>query len=182
MNDLAGVHGLSVFSIGFLMRPWAEEQAANLANPTEDSSLFLGTGDPNVRGVAHLRWRFRDLPDRLDANGIVIRSLGQQWVVTVAAEWNENFRRRFAVAEGVEPNEIAESGMADINRMGNDVIHHSGIASERNSGRCEVFRWFAPGEVIHPMLVHVAEFMAYLGLLHDAERIDGGPWLLRESQ
>ena len=71
---------------------------------------------------------------------------------------------------------MKDPAMADIGRMRNDVIHHVGIASKRNTGRCEVLKWFAAGEVIHPMMVHVAEF-TYLGLLHRAAELDDGrPW------
>jgi hypothetical protein len=177
MNDLAGVHSLTAFSVFYLLPPWAQDQYANLANPQPDSSMFIGTGDPNADGVAHLRWRFADLPSHLDPEiGTIPRALGQQWIVMVATEWGEHYRRRFAAAEGVDVKAIKDAGMADITRMRNDVIHHHGIASTRNTGRCEVFRWFAPGAAIHPMMAHVAEFMSYLGLLHRSAEIRGGPW------
>jgi hypothetical protein len=181
MNDLAGVHSLTAFAVFFLLPPWAAEQYASLASPSPDSSMFIGEGDPNADGVAHLRWRFAELPGHLDPEeGTIPRALGQQWIVMVATEWGENYRKRFAAAEVVEPNAIQDAGMADINRMRNDVVHHGGIAARRNTGRCEVFKWFAPGEVIHPMMVHVAEFMAHLGLLHRTADVAGGPWRVRE--
>ncbi len=183
MNDLAGVHSLTAFSVFYLLLPWVDEQYANLAAPHPDSSLFIGTGDPNADGVAHLHWRFADLRGHLDPEiGTIPRALGQQWIVMVATEWGERYRKRFAVAEGVELNAIQDAGMADIHRMRNDVIHHGGVASKQNTGRCEVFKWFAPDDVIHPMMAHVAEFMSYLGLLHPSADLDGqGPWRVRGS-
>ena len=61
-------------------------------------------------------------------------------------------------------NDVTDPAMADINRMRNDIVHHRGIATVRNSGRCEVLRWFSPHETIHPMMAHIAEFMHYMGL------------------
>jgi hypothetical protein len=127
MNDLAGVHSLTAFSVFYLLPPWVADQYSNLTSPHADSSLFIGTGDPNAEGVAHLRWRFSELHTHLDPQiGTIPRALGQQWIVMVATEWGENYRKRFAASHCVEPNAIKEAGMADIARMRNDVIHQGG--------------------------------------------------------
>jgi hypothetical protein len=45
--------------------------------------------------------------------------------------------------------------------MRNDIVHHRGIATAGNSGRCEVLRWFKADDPMHVMPVHVVEFMSY---------------------
>ena len=90
-NDLAGVRSLTAFSVFYLPPGWADNQYANLAMPHAESSLFIGAGDPNAEGVAHLRWRFGDLPNHLDPEvGTIPRALGQQWIVMIATEWSEH--------------------------------------------------------------------------------------------
>ncbi len=177
MNDLAGFHGITLFSVVQLMPQYAEYLASTVENFGEDSSLFLGHGDPNQDGAAHLRWRFSELPDHLAVDGTIGRALGQQWIVMVATEWGDHYRARFATAEGVDANDIQDAGMADMNRMRNDVIHHGGIASRRKTGRCEVFKWFEPGDAIIPRMWHVSQFMDYLGLMHIGADVGGGPWV-----
>jgi hypothetical protein len=162
------------------VREWA--LAIEVENRTPESSMFVGHGDPNSdEGFAYQRWHLDTLPDRLDADGPVIRDLGQQWLVHVASHWNDHYRQRIAGALAVAMNDVAEPVMADINRMRNDIVHHRGIATARNTGRCEVLRWFAPDETIHVMMAHIAEFMHCIGLVVHSRNIDGGPWAERES-
>jgi hypothetical protein len=87
--------------------------------------------------LCYQRWPWVTLLDRLDSDGPIVRDLGQQWVVMVAAQWNENFRERMGQVTGRTDNGVKDPVFADINRMRNDIIHHGGIASQRNTGRCE---------------------------------------------
>lgn len=66
----------------------------------------------------------------------------------VGALWNEEFRGRCAMAN--ESESFDDPGMGDINKMRNDIVHHGAVATSRNTGRCEVFRWFRVGETIPP--------------------------------
>ncbi|MDO8211017.1 hypothetical protein [Conexibacter sp. CPCC 206217] len=54
---------------------------------------------------------------------------------------NDHFRRKLADANQVDVRDVRDAGMADINRMRNDIIHHRGLATKANTGRCEIFRW-----------------------------------------
>jgi hypothetical protein len=180
MNDLAGTHamclaGLVQFNAAL---PDLEPQ-----NRNEGSMLFVGHGDPNSpEGFAYQRWRYDDLPKYLDPDGPIVRSLGQQWVVMVTAQWEGHFRQRLADAKGIDKNDVKGPFLADLNRMRNDIIHHGGVATSHNTGRCEKFKWFAVGDTIHPMAVHIAEFMAYLGLVEPTDQIEGGgDWETRRS-
>ena len=154
------------------------EFAAKLPAPQPDSTLFVGHGNPNsADGFAYQRWPIRSLNARLAPEGPIVRALGQQWVVMVASKWNDRYRARIAPALGIETNELKDAAMADINRMRNDIVHHNGIATSRNSGRCEMFRWFADGEPIHVMPEHVSELMAHFGRVQSTSEIEGsGLW------
>lgn len=175
LNDLAGTHAISVIGI-IRAAQWIESDIAPGRGP--NSLFFIGEGDPNTAaGYAYQRWPILSMSRRLDGDGPVVGDLGRQWVVMVASQWNDHFRRRYAEANGVPKNEFRDAGLADINRMRNDIVHHRGIASVANTGRCEIFRWFAPGETIHPMMAHVSEFMGHMGAQIQASEIDGdGPW------
>jgi hypothetical protein len=54
---------------------------------------------------------------------------------------------------------------ADVCRMRNDTVHHRGIATKRNTGRCEVLKWAEVGEPIIVTSQRVAEFMGHFGLV-----------------
>jgi hypothetical protein len=179
LNDIAGIHAMAL--VGIIKMA---EFAATLPAPEPNSTLFVGHGNPNsADGFAYQRWPIRSLKERLAPEGPVVRALGQQWVVMVASKWNDHYRARIADALGIEKNELKDAAMADINRMRNDIVHHRGIATSRNSGRCEFLRWFADGDPIHVLPVHVAELMAHVGRLQAAGELDGsGPWHERYEQ
>jgi hypothetical protein len=172
LNDIAGTHAMSILGIIQMA-----EFADTLEAPKPDSTLFIGYGDPNSEeGLAYQRWPIRTLEERLSPEGPVVRALGQQWIVMVASQWNDHYRKRIADALGIKTNEVEDAVMADINRMRNDIIHHRGIVTATNSGRCEVFRWFSEGEPIHVMPAHVADLMRYVGEVQASREIEGGPW------
>jgi hypothetical protein len=169
LNDIAGIHAMALTGIIKMA-----EFAATLRAPRPDSTFFVGHGDPNSEeGFAYQHWPIRSLRERLGPDGPVVRALGQQWIVMVASKWNDHYRALIADALGIETNELKDAAMADINRMRNDIVHHRGIATARNTGRCEVLRWFAEGEPIHVLPVHVSELVAYFGGLQVTREIGG---------
>lgn len=180
VNDAAGVHAVALAGV-LMVASMAD--SIELTNRGPHSSMFFGHGDPNTAdGFAYQHWKLDDLPAHLAADGPVIRALGQQWLVLVASLWNDEFRERLANAKGIRKSEVKDPYFADINKMRNDVVHHAGIATERNSGRCEVLRWFAAGEVMDVRPVHVAELADYLGLAKASEDIEGDrPWTALRS-
>jgi hypothetical protein len=179
LNDIAGIHAMALVGIVKMA-----EFAATLPAPQPNSTLFVGHGNPNsANSFAYQRWPIRSLKERLAPEGPVVRALGQQWVVMVASKWNDHYRARIADALGIEKNELKDAAMADINRIRNDIVHHRGIATSRNSGRCEVLRWFDDSEPIHVLPVHVVELMAHVGRLQSASEIDGSRlWRERYGQ
>ena len=175
LNDLAGNHAMAVAGVAVTL----ERLEAVPVKPGEASMNLVGYDDPNSGSSFYWqKWPLATIGERLGPDGPVIRSIGQQWVVSVATQWNDHFRQRFADAEGVEAGEIKDPLMADMNRMRNDVIHHRGIATAKNTGRCEALRWFSAGAEIHVMPVHVVELMDRLGLVNKTSDFDSdsGPW------
>lgn len=174
LNDVAGIHAMAVMGIAAML-----SVAEDLPTPQPDSTSFVGHGDPNTdEGFAYRCWPTRSLPERLAPEGPVVRALGQQWLVMVAALWNNHYRARIAPALGAEHSELADVAMADVNRMRNDVVHPR--ASRRSETRgCEMFRWFGVGESIHVMPAHVADLMDYMGHVQRSRDVDGGEWEAR---
>jgi hypothetical protein len=75
------------------------------------------------------------------------------------------FQARFAEAAEIEKNDVKEPLMAVIGRMRNDIIHHHGVAPAKNSGRCELLKWFQPGDTILITGKEVADFMQHVGAI-----------------
>lgn len=111
-----------------------------------------------------MSWPIKSLPERLADDGPVAEQLGQQWLVLVCTEWEDHYRQRIADAAGVPKNEVKSPAMGDVSKMRNDVVHHRGVATKGNSGRCEALTWFKPGDRMLIQQARVREFMEHLGL------------------
>ena len=162
MNDLAGIHHVAVAGV----RAWRQTLEPHLTDPVNPSADFLsGHGDPQTAdAVGYQRWRIDTVLERLADDGPVARALGRQWAVMVASVWEHDFRPRLADAFGVSKSEIKNQLMADITYLRNDVVHHKGIATPRNAGRCQQLKWASSGEEINITTERVADFMQFLGL------------------
>jgi hypothetical protein len=171
LNDLAGNHAMALSGVAITLQ---SVSAVKLKKQSPDSMNFVGYTDPNTgQSIYWQKWPLNKIPDLLDPDGPVIRSIGQQWVVTLIAQWTEHFRPLFADTLGVPVKEVIDPAMGDMNKLRNDIVHHRGIASKDGGGRCQN-RWFDPGEPIHVMPVHIVQFMDYFGRVHLRDDIDGG--------
>jgi hypothetical protein len=111
--------------------------------------VYFGIGDPNLPGARpYAQWRVSEALAKVAPNGPVDRWLGQQWIVFTFTIWEHDYRCRLAAAHGVSPSAIAHPLLGDLRLLRNDVVHHGGIATDRNAGRCAVLRWFRPGDDI----------------------------------
>lgn len=115
-------------------------------------SLMVGHNVPDVGWIL----RFDNLEgaktylEQVAPTGTTSRRLTQQLIVTLDTDWEEEFRRRFARARGLgDPRGVKSEFFRDIRRLRNDIVHHSGIATERNAARCTTLqRGFAVGDPI----------------------------------
>jgi hypothetical protein len=162
LNDAAGTLGAAFFGVS-LMRDRLLPMTVD-AHP--EAQLILGLGDPNdAEAIGYQRWLLASIPERLAKGEPVERAFGQQWIVLVHTGWEHNFRPRLARADAVEVNEVRDDAMSDIRLMRNDVVHHHGVASANNSGKCRILRWADNGDPIVVSKRRVAEFMSHFGLV-----------------
>ena len=55
--------------------------------------------------------------------------------------------------------------IGDFGHIRNDLIHKHGVASEEESGKCTVLKWFKPGEEIVLGIRHVFDFLNQMGFM-----------------
>jgi hypothetical protein len=160
LNALAGAHAFALAGLSKEREYWSERLASTETPVTEDSTVYISNGRPEYPStVAYSKWRLGDLPELLGVGGAVMTRVSQQWVISVYAEWDEHYRGLISNAMGLaEPLKLPMFG--DLRRFRHDIVHHRGIATAENSGRCEVFRdWFRPGQPMFFDVHRVAEFM-----------------------
>lgn len=160
LNELAGVHAFAVQGVREARKYWEAKLAAVQPPSTADSTVYISDGHPAwPTSVAYSKWRLGDLPEVLGEGGSVATRLSQQWVISVYTEWEKHYRQRISDAMGLsEPLKLAPFG--DLRLFRNDIVHHRGVATAENSGKCEVFTdWFKPGEAMYFDTHKVAEFM-----------------------
>jgi hypothetical protein len=124
-----------------------------------DPRIFIGSGPPGQVGPFGVRHMSEVLND-VAKGGPVETTLGQQWLVSVFTAWEHNFRRRLATAHGVDESQITAPVLGDLRHLRNDVVHHHGIATAENTGKCLVLRhWVAVGDPIRLSGEHFDELM-----------------------
>lgn len=133
--------------------------AAQVVSALEGTSLAPGESMLVGHSVPDVGWilRFDNVKAaRLHAadvapDGATSRRLTQRLIVSLDTAWEHGFRGRLAAARGLEgPRAVACDFFRDLRRLRNDVVHHHGVATGKNAGRCTVFRrTFAIGDVIY---------------------------------
>lgn len=146
-NDIAAAHGLSVMGLERL-----PAYVSTLPKHSMDQDpLILVGADPadNPRTPHYAGWRLSEVINQVKKNGPVETRLGHLWIVTLYALWEEKYRPQFAAAHGRSPDDEKYDLWGDLRHLRNDVVHHGGIATAENTGRCVLLRhWFQPGDVI----------------------------------
>lgn len=94
----------------------------------------------------------------------VYNSIWESWF---RGELRDRFRDHLK-KEGLEglsiiPPKIDVIG--DLRHIRNDLIHRKGIATKSETGRCEVLKWFEPGDRIILGMHHVYDFLNQLGFM-----------------
>lgn len=121
--------------IGSALRSSDIWNSAPTHQPQAPLRVYLG--DRWLGGWSVAEWRSR--LDGYDSPGM--RSLTQQWIVTVYSRWEEVDRKKLQAA--------GDSGncdlFGDLRNLRNDIVHHDAIATSGNAGRCKILTHFGPG-------------------------------------
>jgi hypothetical protein len=174
LSTAATAHMMALSGIRRMQEYWVDRLAQAQPPTTPDSVVHLSSGDPrDPASLNYSKWRLGDLPALLATGGVVMAQISQQWAVAVFTEWEEHYRARLTAASGAsEPLRLSAFG--DLRRFRNDIVHHRGVATKENTGRCEMFpHWFVPGDVLYFDERKVGEFMAHLKL---AAHLPAGGW------
>lgn len=123
-----------------------------------DPTIFLTAGDPG-EAMPFSQWRRSEVLIHLSQLGPVEQRLSQQWIVYVSPPGSTTIAPRLERAHGLERDALKIPLLGDLRLLRNDVVHHHGIASADNSGRCELLRhWVTIGEPILVTQDHFDEF------------------------
>ena len=156
-NDLTAAHAFSVIGL----RRIPEYFATLPKHPTNpDPIIHIGAGPPNnLDTPPYAGWRLSEALKQVEANGPVETRLGHQWIVFLYELWEHEYRPRLAVAHNRALEDESYDLLGDLRRLRNDVVHHRGIATSGNTGRCILLgHWFKFGDIIRLEGQHFDEF------------------------
>jgi hypothetical protein len=163
LSNLMTVHGFACMGLR-RMREYFDSISEDLADP--DPAILLENVVPdnpaqpkNPGWLPRAEWSLSEAIKQVQDDGPVEALLGQQWIISVYALWEEGYRPRLAKARGRRKEEEKYALLGDLRRLRNDVIHHRGIATPGNTGRCEVLNWFQPGQLIQVDGRHFDQFL-----------------------
>ena len=174
LNQLAFAFGLATRGLAIASKEYST--TINSAPTTNKSETYLAIRKPgDVPVTVYARWHSCELLDLMIPDGPIARELGRQWAVTVDSLWDASYRHRIAVEAGLPSDKhCGPLIMADLRRIRNDIVHHRGIATERNSGKCELLgHWISVAEEIVITEFMVVEFMELWGLTNFGPIFDG---------
>ena len=118
----------------------------------------------------------------LGREGRVEQQAFKGWVEDVYYLWESRYRGELSKAlSGPGSFKVQGEAIGDFRRIRNDLIHNNGVASREHTGKCEVLKWFQPGEPIVLGMQYVLDFLNQMGLMKDNLWIvNDGPttWLM----
>lgn len=163
LNNLMTAHGFACMGLRLLREYFASTpESPENPDPVIDMTSVIPENlnwPKNPGWLPDEEWRLSEAVSQVQDNGPVEALLGRQWIVAVYALWEEEYRPRLAKARGRSQAEEMYPLLGDLRRLRNDVVHHRGMATASGAGRCEVLRWFQPGEVILVDGQHFGEFI-----------------------
>ena len=100
----------------------------------------------------------------LGCNGRMVQLAYLGWIARVDGAW-EKYRKKqeFGGEKSPLPHGVEASLWGDLHKIRNDLLKNRGRAQRKNTGRCELLRWFKAGDRIHLKLDHVLDFLHHLG-------------------
>ncbi|TWP32105.1 hypothetical protein [Leekyejoonella antrihumi] len=93
-------------------------------------------------------WRKSQIEGAAATDGWLQEWLTHAWLALMFARWEAHYRPAFADANGVDQKEVHSDVIGDIRNLRNGVIHHRGIATAKNTGRCKVLTKFSVGDKV----------------------------------
>ena len=119
-----------------------------------------------------------DYNDILKHEGEAEQLAFKGWVEQVYFLWESQFRNELkGNLEGSDIILPESDSIGDFRLVRNDLIHNNGVASEDNSGKCTVLKWYDPGERIILGMNHVFDFLNHMGFMTTTPGyLDHGPF------
>jgi hypothetical protein len=159
LNDAMATHGFAGAGLQRLLEDLGQLPVAS-ENP--DPTIALALGDPNLpEAETYASWKLSEVRQQVSQTGPAYTRLGQQWAVYVYTGWEHEYRPRLAAAHGRAKDQLLYPLLGDLRHLRDDVVHHHGVATPDNAGRCQVLRhWIDVGDPIRLSPDRVAEFSA----------------------
>jgi hypothetical protein len=147
-------------------------------NANESNNFWITRGNPQEPGTHRLGWvPALQLPALLCKDGLIEHRLNEQWLINLYTFWDGVYRPLIAEQRGVPVNEVVVPPIGDVRHLRNDIIHHRGIATRDNSGKCAVFQhWVVVGRPIIITTDRVHELLDALHLLLTVVDAGGQDW------
>lgn len=134
---------------GLGLRKILEGLPDDAAPENPDPRIFVGPDDPSTPGArVHASWRRSDLESAVEPAGWLREWLTHAWVALVYARWESYYRPAFAQLHRVTVDHVGSDVVGDIRHLRNDIVHHGGVATTRNTGRCRTITRFRDGDRI----------------------------------
>ena len=117
------------------------------------------------------------------------QALIRAWLIEIYGRWESRYRTQLKRETRYLPGAIRprQTVLGDLGHIRNDLLHNNSIAKPRESGRCEILRWFTVGDRMHVELRHVFDFLNQMGWLTEElpVALDGqgqsSTWLIDRS-
>ncbi|WP_226367831.1 hypothetical protein [Pseudonocardia sp. ICBG162] len=183
LNDAAGVLGyaLTGVQLSSLQFEASCKQFGDQASGVPVEMTVLVDGEDASRVETFHVWRQDAVRENLADGGLVQAQIGHQWLLMVFHAWEDEYRPRLAVARQMSIAEVSDPVLGDLRHMRNDIVHHRGVATQKNSGRCEQLKWFKAGERMVIDRQMVWQIMNYFGLTFPAPE-EGRPYYLYRTE
>ena len=168
-EDMASVY-LSVFVLPvlrhtaelFTILDWADQAVGN-EEPYGENGTGHAPAGMSLTMVSHPVNRGYGSFTEAGCEGVAAQLAYKAWLVLIAGLW-ERFRKSTELHKKDGPRHGVQAALyGDLQKIRNDVLKNGGVASNKNSSRCEILRWFEEGETIRFKLDHVLEFLHRMG-------------------
>ncbi len=109
-----------------------------------------------------------DLNEVLGREGEAEQLAFKAWIEeTYNIVWESDLRNvmkaSIAANDAIRPR---ANPWGDLRHIRNDLVHHAGIASAQETGKCTVLRWFEPGDPMILTMGHVLDFLNHMNLMN----------------